>query len=94
MLLPPEQRPLKFAHWHSLWKDWDEWLVSTKVSPLEACLSFALNKPNIDRVLVGVDSLGQWQEIQMSVGKAILPAWPEYIQSNDLDLINPARWTL
>jgi hypothetical protein len=43
LLMSSEKRPQKFSRWQSLWLEWDRWLSETGLSPLEACLRFALN---------------------------------------------------
>ena len=91
LLMPPEQRPLKFRRWQPLWDAWDSWLAETQISPLQACLGCAWHQTSLDRLVVGVDSLSHLQEILAVLGDS-LPLWPDHISSNDMDLVNPARW--
>jgi aryl-alcohol dehydrogenase-like predicted oxidoreductase len=91
LLMNPKTRPAKFGRWRSLWQSWDDWLAENQVTPLQACLGSAWHQPDIDRILVGVDSLRQLQEtLGVIAGK--LPCWPDHIFTDDLDLINPVRW--
>jgi hypothetical protein len=93
LLMPPEHRPPRFRHWQPLWDAWDSWLAETRVSPLQACLGCAWHQTGLSRLVVGVDSLTQLQEILTALGSS-LPPWPDHLRSDDIDLINPARWTL
>jgi len=91
LLMDEVKRPAKFNYWHTMWEQWHCWLENQALTPLQACLGFALAQPEIDRVVVGVDSLKQLKEIFTSVGmKTVMP--PEVLMSKDLDLINPSHW--
>ncbi|OSO90612.1 aldo/keto reductase [Cylindrospermopsis raciborskii CENA303] len=93
LLMQAEQRPAYFQSWAALWKAWEEWLLVTGITPLQACLAFVLHYPGINRVVVGVDSLEQLQEI-LSATRIKSVTLPDYLYSNDTDLINPAQWRL
>ena len=92
LLMDTANRPEKFNLWQSLWDDWHRWLTDHALTPLQACLNFATSQPEINRVVVGVDSLEQLREIfacAENLGK--IP--PESLMSDDLDLINPSHWS-
>jgi Predicted oxidoreductases (related to aryl-alcohol dehydrogenases) len=93
LLMEPGRRPDAFERWHSLWDRWHGWLNEESVTPLQACLSFALSEPRIDRVVVGVDSLRQLQAILTNADAIVTPP-PTDLRSSDLDLINPSRWSV
>ena len=61
------------------------------MTPLQACLGFALSQPVIDRVVVGVDSLRQLQAILDCTDVSCLMP-PENLMCEDENLINPSRW--
>jgi len=63
------------------------------VTPLQACLGFALSQQEIGRVVVGVDNKKQLQEI-LAAAELEVPLPPDFLQSDDLDLINPSRWDM
>jgi aryl-alcohol dehydrogenase-like predicted oxidoreductase len=91
LLMDRNNRPLQFDRWAALWAKWDEWLVQTRLTPLQACLRFALSFPQISKVIVGVESLHQLEEIlSASVGPP--PEIPDGLSCSDNDLVNPARW--
>ena len=50
-----------------------------------------ISKPEISRVLVGVDNKDQLQKIINSVD-GNLPPIPEELSTNDPDLLNPGNW--
>ena len=91
LLMDAVNRPVKFNLWQSLWDDWHRWLTDHALTPLQACLSFATSQPEINRVVVGVDSFEQLQEIlACAENPGTVP--PESLMSDDLDLINPSHW--
>ena len=93
LLMTPASRPAGFARWQGLWDQWQRWLAQQRLTPLQACLRFALSRAEVDRVVVGVDSLAQLREvISAAAGQPLVP--PEDLASNDLDLIDPSRWSL
>lgn len=91
LLMPAAMRPEKFNKWNMLWKGFDDWLMENNLTPLQACLNFVLNHPEIDKAVVGVDSLRNIQEIINAAGKPV-PELPSYLNCNDTGLINPALW--
>jgi len=93
LLMDSEKRPEKFNRWKSLWQQWNHWLGEQKLTPLQACLGFVLAQSEIDRVVVGVDSLEHMQEILHNT-KSLSVEFPEAFMTEDLDLINPSRWSL
>lgn len=92
LLMSNEKRPKKFNRWQSVWSEWDCWLLENNLSPLEACLGYALSINEVDKVVVGVDSVSHLSEILSlaSQKKLSLPNWPENI---DKELLNPSNWT-
>lgn len=91
LLMPVAERPVKFSRWTSLWREWDDWLHASELTPVQACLRYALAFSEISRVVVGVDSAQQLEEIvQATSGE--LPEIPSTLRSNDPDLLNPSRW--
>jgi len=92
LLMPLNQIPAKFARWSSLWEKWHDWLNQTKISPQAACLSFAKSIPEIDQIIVGVETQQQFTELLHSMNSSIPTAFP-HIECADLDLINPSHWS-
>lgn len=93
LLMPSAKRPLYFARWQSLLSTWDDWLEEHKLTPVQACLQYALSFPEIAKVVVGVDSVEQLQEIITSA-KGLLPPLPINFNTDDINLLSPANWRL
>ena len=93
LLMQPESRPNYFRRWQTLWDRWDGRLADTGISPVTACLRYALSEPTIDRVIVGIDSFAQFKEILGSASVDV-PVPPAELRSDDPDLVNPSRWQL
>lgn len=91
LLMSPERRPEKFFRWAPLWSEWERWLESSGIPPLQACLGYVLGVAEVDKVVIGVDSAHHLQQILDASKRRLdsLPAWPDNI---DEDLINPALW--
>lgn len=91
LLMPASKRPAKFNRWQHVWNEWDRWLQEVSLSPLEACMRYALSIDEVARVVVGVDSVEHLREILAATGErpSNLPEWQCPI---DLNLINPACW--
>jgi aryl-alcohol dehydrogenase-like predicted oxidoreductase len=92
LLMPLDQIPAKFARWSSLWKKWHDWLSQTEISAQAACLSFVKSIPEIDQIIVGVETQQQFTELLHSMNSSIPNAFP-HIECADLDLINPSHWS-
>lgn len=91
LLMAADKRPAIFDHWADAWLEWDRWLLTTGLTPMQACLSYVNTLDEIDRVLVGVDSLAQLDEIFVAVG-SVLDSLPSFKPLQDERLINPACW--
>jgi aryl-alcohol dehydrogenase-like predicted oxidoreductase len=92
LLMKTTDRPAKFRRWNQLWIDWQEWLEFHQCSALDACISFGLSHPEIARIVIGIDSPEQLDEV---IAVALNPSAlaPPDLASEDIDLVNPSRWT-
>lgn len=93
LLMNESDIPNKFLYWKELWSTWNEWLAANKVSAVQACLSFLLSFPEIDRVLVGADNISQLKELIESEKELQNLDFPD-ICCSDKNLINPSNWDL
>jgi len=91
LLMKPQDLPIKFYPWKTLWNKWYNWLNENNLTPLQACLRFAIAQPEINRVVVGVDNAGQLNEI-LSAAQCNAPLPPQELASEDKNLINPSLW--
>jgi len=91
LLMPDANRPAMFARWAPVLDRWLEWCRHSAVAPLQAALRFVGAQRGVERIVVGVDSTQQLEEICGAAG-ARCPVPPEELASDDLDLIEPRRW--
>ncbi len=91
LLMSRQQRPKKFSRWNDLWNEWDQWLEETEQTPLQACLRHALSVPEIEKVVVGVDSAAQLEQI-IHDSKGACLSIPPGLSTADSKLLNPSNW--
>ena len=91
LLMPANIRPGYFKSWQALLSEYDSWVSDQKLSPLQACLGYLTNYPEIDKVVVGVDTTEQLRDIVVA-SNTPTPLVPENIQTTDVKLINPGLW--
>ncbi|MEI6333191.1 MAG: aldo/keto reductase [Methylococcaceae bacterium] len=91
LLMAQADIPCKFAPWSGLWQTWHRWLTENDVSAVQACLAFPLSFPEIDRVVIGADSVSQLAQIVSAASSQNNGDLPD-LQCADEKLINPAQW--
>jgi aryl-alcohol dehydrogenase-like predicted oxidoreductase len=91
LLLDPEMRPNSFSQWKDVFVGWDLWLKQNSISALEACVRFQLQFDGIDRVVVGVQSFEQLEEVVYKASLSPVDI-PGYISTEDVRFINPVNW--
>lgn len=93
LLLPKAKRPAFFLDWADIFQEYDNWLLKNNLSPLTACLQYALSLPEVDRIIVGVDSFQQFEEIIRASSYKPL-SFPSSFSCSDERLVNPASWRI
>ena len=92
LLFSQLERDPYFAQWDEL-NYWDKWLYKNKIQPLDACIKFVRAEKRIDKIIVGVDSLYQLQQIYNSFKK--IPIIPDFDWGEiDETLISPQKWSI
>jgi aryl-alcohol dehydrogenase-like predicted oxidoreductase len=91
LLMNDDNRPEFFNRWKPLWKRWSSWLTNHNLTALQASLNFANSQQEIDRIIIGVDSLQHLQEIIVT-RDAEITEFPDNLECEDLTLINPSNW--
>jgi aryl-alcohol dehydrogenase-like predicted oxidoreductase len=91
LLMDAVNRPKKFNRWQSLWDEWHSWLIDHESTPLQACLGFIQSQPEINRIVLGVDSLQHLKGIITTSNQDSF-SFPEKLECADIALINPAEW--
>lgn len=92
LLMALDTRPAQFSRWADLWSNWEQWLDRNGVTAMQACLGYVLSFPQVDKVVLGVDSVNHLQQILQAIGLPA-PTVPVDFQRNDLSLINPSAWS-
>lgn len=92
LVMPRRSIPEKFSSWCRKWEAWHDWLSGNRISAVESCLGFALSYPEVDRVVVGVESVAQLSHLIAAVRSPFEIDFPD-IASTDERLINPSLWT-
>ena len=93
LLMSRNRIPKQFETWDFLWDQWHRWLTDNDISAVGACLNYALSHSDIDKVVVGVDSRIQLEQIVAALGVSSSQAFPD-ISSSDSRLINPSNWNI
>jgi len=93
LLMEPEARHSYFDPWKVNLEQWRLWCKSSGLGPLAAALNFVSSQPEVEKLVVGVDSVQQLREIlsvEKLTGKNI---WDSF-KSQDVGLIDPRKWNL
>jgi aryl-alcohol dehydrogenase-like predicted oxidoreductase len=93
LLMSKQNQSKKFSRWDNLWNLWHQWLNDNKITALEATIRYAIAVPEISKVLVGVDTKKQLQEI-VKASKGLPPTLPKELFTNDVGLLNPSNWKI
>ena len=91
LLMPYKEIPREFERWSSLWKSWTEWLDQNKSNNISTCLAYPLSFNEVDKVIVGIESVFQLKQILENIKQLPLLDLPN-ISSSDEKLINPSLW--
>ena len=92
LLMSQADIPGKFTPWSGLWGKWHGWLAQHAVPAVQACLAFPLSFPEIERVIVGADTVSQLEQI-ISAAADTAPVDLPDLYCDAENLINPANWS-
>ncbi|MEM2111593.1 MAG: aldo/keto reductase [Candidatus Bathyarchaeia archaeon] len=92
LLMNSNERPKKFDRWKSIWDRWDRFIEQNKLLRLRACVGYVKSKEQVDRIIIGVDSLKQLREIITAYREDYHYEAPDDLCSEDIDLIHPYNW--
>jgi aryl-alcohol dehydrogenase-like predicted oxidoreductase len=93
LLMPAARRPACFTRWAGLLDRWLDWCLTQEISPLGAALAFVQAQPDVERIVVGVESPAQLEQI-VAVAARSAPMPPDDLWSEDRNLLEPSRWDL
>lgn len=91
LLFAPRDRPRKFERWAEHFARYDEWMATHSSSALEVCVSYALSFPEIDKVIVGVESAAQLRAV-VTAAKVTPPPFAASLAASDAALLDPLVW--
>lgn len=92
LLMSRSKLPPYFDKWKPFLDKWHSWIAENKVSPVWACLMFVAMFPEIDNVIVGIETVVQLKEIIEEFARNKPVTFPD-IQCDDVELINPSMWS-
>ncbi len=93
LTMSPTLRPQYFSKWKDLLSNWDTLVIDLGVSPVKICLDFNSYFQQINKIIIGVDSVEQLQQILREYSSENCYNL-ESFASEDLDLIEPFRWCI
>ena len=85
-------RPLKFLQWSAHFEIWQKWVCQNRIFFLEGCLAFILKYEFVDKVVLGLDTEEQLNEI-LSCSPPTKLQFPNELFISDELLIDPFNWT-
>ena len=93
LLMPVTAIPKKFKHWLPLFNSWHDWLIDNNTSAAQTCIEFVQANPQVNKVVIGVESIQQLKQLIHASKESPNNAWPN-INCSDESLINPSNWNL
>jgi len=94
LLLSRDKIPKKLERWSALWDFWHCEHIKRDLNPVKECLSFVMSFSQVDRVIVGVETASQLQEIITLVNSTNISTDWSPMACDDEDLINPSNWDI
>jgi aryl-alcohol dehydrogenase-like predicted oxidoreductase len=91
LLMSKDKIPSYFKKWYEIFNYWNEWLELNNQNHLDTCVQFVKSIPEIDKIVVGIESSDQLKEIINSFSTINTHNFPD-INCDDLRLINPSKW--
>ena len=92
LLMDEASRPEKFNRWSAFWIQWHKHLQASGRTALETCLDFAMSEKRIHRIVVGVESLAQFEECLQAMRGNRKSTGP-IPTCDDAQLVDPRAWT-
>jgi aryl-alcohol dehydrogenase-like predicted oxidoreductase len=91
LLMREDNIPSGFSRWNHLWRVWHDWLEMSSTPAVTACLAFVQRFPEIDKVIFGVDSIQQFEQIIDAAALSASLDLPD-LDCEDEQLVNPSKW--
>lgn len=84
--------PSKFLEWEKALKNWEDFNIRKNTKKIESAIHFVKNNKLIDKLIFGVESLLQLQEIVDIYNKQMYLSFEEDLSVDDEILLNPSKW--
>lgn len=92
LLMQQDKIPKKFNRWTDLFDRWFLELKKYNLNAAHACMSYPMSLPEIDRIVIGVNTADQLKKLIKLSKTKILNHDLSFMISNDNLLINPNKW--
>ena len=92
LLMKYLELPEKFLSQNKLWIKWHQWLNQhDDITPIKACLGFVSSLKDVDRIIVGVDNIEQFEEVIEVIKNTPDIDYPNF-ECQDEKFLNPSNW--
>ena len=92
LLLDRNSIPSKFKDWKFIFNQWNDWLdENSEVNAAEACLSYIYNKDLVNKIIVGVENLKQFEEL-INFSSNLKEVHYPNLFIDDENLLHPSNW--
>ena len=81
----------KYFKKNKIFKNWEYWCLKNKISKIQTCINFISSQKNIDKIVIGANSINEIKQVKNFLIKAT-NKYPKEIYSNNLHLIDPRKW--
>lgn len=91
LLMNPRARPRWTQAHASVLAAFDEWAMSVAGGPQSACLAYCLSQPQIEHVVIGVQSVAQLEQALLATA-IMTDAPPDWLGRDIVELVDPRCW--
>lgn len=93
LLVGREKRSQAFDRWSQLWQRWDAAVCGNSEQAIALCLGFVKSHPSISRIVVGVESRAQLEQL-LEIWTKSAPYEAVGLACDDPHLVEPSNWKL
>ncbi len=95
LLMHHSETPTFFNPWKVMLQKWSMTLRQLNTTALEVCLSFVMNQPEEFKVIVGVQSAEELEDILEIASAPVIDIQKfEFMHCSDTAILNPFNWTI
>lgn len=91
LLMPVNNLPNNFVHYRETFQRFQNWCAANGLSLIEACLGAVVSMPDVDKIVVGVQSASELKQVVQAIGRSCVDV-PVELQVVDEKLLNPSKW--